>query len=105
MPGIDGWRFCRLLRSSEYKKFNQIPVLVVSATFSGEEPGRITSGMGANAFLPSPVDGRRFTDLARQLLAGQVPLAHWRLSGLVATLAAVVIGMLAAVAKSKTFRG
>lgn len=73
MPGLDGWRFCRLLRSPEYAIFNDIPILVVSATFSGEEPGRITSGMGANAFLPSPVDGRRFTDLARQLLAGQVP--------------------------------
>ena len=36
MPGIDGWRFCRLLRSSEYSIFNKVPILVVSATFGGE---------------------------------------------------------------------
>jgi CheY-like chemotaxis protein len=73
MPGLDGWRFCRLLRSPEYSVFNQIPILVVSATFSGDEPDRITAGMGANAFMPSPVNGPRFTDLARQLIAGHVP--------------------------------
>ena len=28
MPGIDGWRLCRLLRSSAYKAFNTIPILV-----------------------------------------------------------------------------
>ena len=37
MKGIDGWRFCRLLRSEEYKRFNRVPILVVSATFSGDE--------------------------------------------------------------------
>jgi len=74
MPGLDGWRFCRLLCSPEYAVCNQIPILVVSATFSGEEPHRITAGMGANAFLPCPVDGRRLTELAGQLLAGQMPL-------------------------------
>ena len=75
MPGLDGWRFCRLLRSPEYPACNHVPILVVSATFSGDEPGRITSGLGANAFLSSPVDGPRFTNLARQLIAGQVPAA------------------------------
>ena len=29
MPGIDGWRFCRLLRSKEYAAFNTMPILVV----------------------------------------------------------------------------
>ena len=36
MPGIDGWRFCRLLRSPEYRALNQTPILVLSATFSGD---------------------------------------------------------------------
>src|ERR1039457_7284174 len=48
MPGLDGWRFCRLLRSSEYASFNRIPILVVSATFSGEGTSRITTDLGAN---------------------------------------------------------
>ncbi|MCX6926525.1 MAG: response regulator [Verrucomicrobia bacterium] len=43
MPGIAGWRFCRLLRSSEYAPFSCIPILVVSATFSGEETSRIAT--------------------------------------------------------------
>ena len=73
MPGIDGWRFCRLLRSSEYPLFNEVPILVVSATFAGDEASRITADLGANAFLPSPVDGRRFIASARSLLAGERP--------------------------------
>ena len=37
MPCIDGWRFCRLLRSPEYEAFNTVPIPVVSATFAGDE--------------------------------------------------------------------
>lgn len=60
MPGIDGWRFCRLLRSPEYAAFNQVPILVVSSTYTGEEPERIAAELGAETFLSSPVDGRHF---------------------------------------------
>jgi PAS domain S-box-containing protein len=71
MPGVDGWRFCRLLRSPEYPALNTLPILVVSATFSGTEPETITANLGANAFLSAPVDGRRFLDVVHQLLVGQ----------------------------------
>ena len=57
MPGIDGWRFCRLLRSPEYAALNHIPILVVSATYLGEEPNRIAADLGAEGFLSSPVEG------------------------------------------------
>lgn len=73
MPGIDGWRFCRLLRSSEYMRFNHVPILVVSAIFSGDEPSRITSDLGANAFLPMPLDGRLFIEQVQSLLKGEAP--------------------------------
>ena len=73
MPGIDGWKFCRLLRSPEYAWCNRIPILVVSATFSGDEPSRISADLGANAFLPSPVDGHRFTEMAWMLYRGEKP--------------------------------
>lgn len=72
MPGIDGWRFCRLLRSQEYAAFNSTPILVVSATFSGEDPERITADLGANAFLPAPVDGPCFLEHVGSLLAGEI---------------------------------
>ena len=71
MPGIDGWRFCRLLRSPEYKAFNAVPILVISATLAGDEASRITADLGANAFLPSPVIGQQFVDTVRSLLAGE----------------------------------
>jgi PAS domain S-box-containing protein len=73
MPEIDGWRFCRLLRSPEYPAYNHVPILVVSATLAGEEAARITADLGANAFLSAPVEGRRFIETAQALLAGRHP--------------------------------
>lgn len=78
MPGVDGWRFCRLLRSPEHAAFNHTPILVVSATFSGDEAARITTELGANAFLPCPVDGPQFIEQTRLLLQGRVPQAASR---------------------------
>ena len=54
MPGIDGWRFCRLLRSPEYSVFNTLPIIVMSATFSGADAEQITADLGANAFIALP---------------------------------------------------
>ena len=71
MPGIDGWQFCRLLRSPEYAAFNQVPILVVSATFSGDQSSRIAADLRAEAFLPSPVDGGRFCEQVRAILNGE----------------------------------
>ncbi len=73
MPGIDGWRFCRLLRSPDYASFNRSPIMVVSATFAGEEASRITVDLGADAFLSSPVDGKRFVETAESLIRGERP--------------------------------
>ncbi len=73
MSGIDGWRFCQLLRSHEYPSLNKVPVLVVSAIFSGSEVRRIATELGANAFLAVPVDGRRFVEKVRLLLRGEKP--------------------------------
>jgi len=71
MPGLDGWRFCRLLRSPEYAAFNEVPILVVSATFAGDHPERIAADIGADAFLPAPVDGKTFVALVKTLLSGK----------------------------------
>jgi two-component system, cell cycle sensor histidine kinase and response regulator CckA len=70
MPDIDGWRFCRLLRSPEYQAFNEVPIMVVSATFSGIEPSRIAADLGANAFIPSPVNSKLLMEQVRMLLEG-----------------------------------
>jgi len=71
MPGLDGWRFCRLLRSPEYAFCNEVPILVVSATFAGDQPERIAADIGADAFLPAPVDGKTFVAHVKALLSGK----------------------------------
>ena len=71
MPGLDGWRFCRLLRSPQYAALNQVPILVVSATYSGAEATRIATDLGAEAFLSSPVDGARFSEQVRAIMQGE----------------------------------
>lgn len=71
MPGIDGWRFCRLLRSMEYPAFNPIPILVVSATFSGEDVRQITASLGADAFLAAPIKSTAFIRQVKALLDGR----------------------------------
>ncbi len=75
MPGIDGWRFCRLLRSPEYSAFNHIPILVISATFSGTDAEQITADLGANAFLQVPFDAPTLRSCMVKLLEGSAPQA------------------------------
>ena len=71
MPGLDGWRFCRLLRSPEYSAFNRVPMVVVSATFRGDDAARTAADLGANCFLPSPVDSALFQEQVHALLDGR----------------------------------
>ncbi len=72
MPVIDGWRFCRLLRSEEFKNYNNTPLLVVSATFSGVDAESITRDIGANAFLPIPFKTEDLRNAVVNLLQGKV---------------------------------
>ena len=71
MPGIDGWRFCRLLRSAEFQAFNRVPILVVSATYTGDQTRGITAELGANAFIESPFQAEELSAVVRHLLQGE----------------------------------
>jgi|GEM_PF-1184550 len=71
MQGLDGWQFCRLLRSTEYPAFNQVPILVVSTTFAGEEPKRIAAALGVYAFLSAPLNNDVFIQQVLSILRGQ----------------------------------
>ncbi|RMF88785.1 MAG: PAS domain S-box protein, partial [Nitrospinota bacterium] len=75
MPKIDGWRFCRLLRSPEYARYNTIPILVMSATLAGSDAEQITADLGANAFLSIPYNPSTFRAQVRALLKGETPRA------------------------------
>lgn len=71
MPYIDGWHFCRLLHSPQLLPLNKIPIIVVSATFTGDEPGRIAADLGAEGFIASPVDGEYFVQQLKAVLSGR----------------------------------
>jgi PAS domain S-box-containing protein len=73
MPGLDGWRFCRLLRAPEYRACNKVPIIIVAAAFSGDYAERIAAEVGADAFLPFPVDGTEFVARVQALLLGTKP--------------------------------
>jgi len=73
MPGIDGWRFCQLLRSPHFAPFNDVPILVVSATFSGRDAEQLSLDLGASAFLAAPFAPSALQEYARALLSGRRP--------------------------------
>jgi signal transduction histidine kinase len=73
MPGIDGWQFCQLVRSPEYPALNQVPILVISATFSGVDAAQMTADLGANAFLAAPYKASVLQTTVRKLLQGDKP--------------------------------
>jgi len=68
MPGIDGWQFSRLLRSAEYPRYNQVPLLVSSATFAGVDPRQLTQDINADAFFPLPSTPNILLETVRKLL-------------------------------------
>ncbi len=71
MPGIDGWKLCRLLRSSEFSDFNKIPILVMSATFSGSDAEDITRELGANGFISVPYNPEILRSTIENVLLGK----------------------------------
>ena len=73
MPGIDGWKLCRLLRSPDFAPFNETPILIVSATFTGADVEAITADLGANAFLPLPFTREDLLEYIADLLEGKHP--------------------------------
>ena len=68
MPGIDGWRFCRLLRSPEFPHTNDTPILVISAAFSQHDVGPNLPDRGIDAFLSIPYSVDELKSTVRTLL-------------------------------------
>lgn len=73
MPGIDGWKACRLLRSPDFAVYNETPILIVSATYTGADVEAITASLGANGFLPVPYAREQLLRFVEDLLAGRRP--------------------------------
>ena len=73
MPGIDGWRFCRLLRSPEYPLLNAVPILVLSATYSGIDSQQVSADLGVNGFLAVPYERTALLRHVKAILEGHTP--------------------------------
>ena len=78
MPGIDGWKVCRLLRSPGFPAYNTTPILIVSATFTGADVEAITADIGADAFLALPFSREDLLEDVEDLLRGVQPQARRR---------------------------
>lgn len=74
MPGIDGWRLCRLLRSAAFARYNETPILVVSSIFSGSDAEELTTQLGADGFLAAPYDSGKLCRVVRGLIGNHVPV-------------------------------
>jgi two-component system, cell cycle sensor histidine kinase and response regulator CckA len=77
MPDIDGWAFCRMLRSAACREFNRTPILVVSATFTMSNANEVAAELGATSFLSIPIDAVRLRERVRDLIANPVIPAEW----------------------------
>lgn len=75
MPDIDGWSFCRLLRMPEYRDFNEVPVLMMSATFMTDEIRRISLVNGADDYMAVPFSAAELVERVNGLIAGNRPPA------------------------------
>ena len=73
MPGIDGWKVCRLLRSADFAAYNDTPILIVSATFTGADVEAITADTGADGFVPMPLSRDELLMHVSNLLEGVTP--------------------------------
>lgn len=72
MPEIDGWRFCRLMRGPESGLPAKIPIVVVSATYSGADAREVTSKLGASAFVNIPFDCDYLCEQVRAAANGRI---------------------------------
>jgi len=70
-PDVDGWRLCRRVRSSDRPGLRDVPILLLSATLTGEEAARTTVELGGDGLLPFPVDAGRLADSIQGLLSGR----------------------------------
>ena len=78
LPGMSGWRFCRLIHSLPSQELRTVPILVVSATYSGFDEKQIKSDLQVHGFLPLPVEPQRFRECVRQIVDGTIKPATLR---------------------------
>lgn len=61
MPGMNGWQFCAWQRS--HPAYERVPVIVLSAVRDGASEA---ARLGADAFLPKPIDLEALLELVER---------------------------------------
>ena len=69
--GLDGLRFCQLLRSPEHSYLNTVPILGISSKFLGDSAAKLAMDFGANAFIDYPIDENIFIEKIKSLVQGK----------------------------------
>ncbi len=68
MPNIDGFQLCRILRSGEFCHNENVPIILVSATYRDIDAEQLAGFVGANAYLQAPYDEHRLIELVLAFL-------------------------------------
>ncbi|KPL07642.1 hypothetical protein AMJ86_03715 [bacterium SM23_57] len=63
MPYIDGFQLCRILKSGEFHGCENIPIILVSATYRDVVAEQLARDVGASAYLQAPYDEHRLFEL------------------------------------------
>ena len=72
MVETDGWALCKLLRSSEYSLFREVPILAISDSSVQEDVERLVAEAEVNAFLNGPYAPQALRDCVHELLHKRV---------------------------------
>ncbi len=56
MPELDGWQLSRILKSEEYRDYNHIPIILLSATHTDARARQLALESGASAYIQAPYD-------------------------------------------------
>lgn len=71
MPELDGWSFCRLLKSTD-SPWKQMPIVLLSAFASGIDAEEISRELGAKGFISLPQPPFKLVQQLQHLLSGGV---------------------------------
>ena len=69
MPCIDGFQLCRIMKSGEFHGCEDIPIILVSATYRDVIAEQLARDVGANAYIQAPYEEQRLINLVLTCLA------------------------------------
>jgi PAS domain S-box-containing protein len=64
MPLIDGFQLCRILKSGEFHHCENIPVILISATYRDVIAEQLARDVGASAYIQAPYDENWLIEIA-----------------------------------------